>query len=59
MVCRLNKKRTTIEVLALSAALAYLTIDLYYHFNGTLSVVYLGDAALETIIILAILIAKK
>jgi hypothetical protein len=54
-----NKQGITIKVLALSAALSYLAIDLYYYFNGTLRVVYLGDAVLESIIILLVLIARK
>ena len=54
-----EKEGPTIKVLALSAALAYLAIDLYYYFNGTLNVVYLGDAVLEAIMIILVLIAKK
>jgi hypothetical protein len=54
-----NKQDTTIKVLALSSALAYMSIDVYYYFNGPLRIVYLADAILELIIILLILIGKK
>jgi hypothetical protein len=53
------KQDTSIKVLALSSALAYMSIDVYYYFNGPLRIVYLGDAILELIIILLILIGKK
>jgi hypothetical protein len=54
-----NRQDATLKVLALSAALAYMSIDLYYYFNGTLRVVYVGDAILELIIILLVLAGKK
>jgi hypothetical protein len=54
-----NNQGASIKVLALSAALAYMSIDLYYYFNGTLRIVYVGDAILEFIIILLVVVAKK
>ena len=54
-----KKSGNTIKILSISSALAYLTIDLYYYFNGIISPVYLGDAAIEALIVLCVMFSRK
>lgn len=54
-----KKNHDTLTVLSVSAALAYLAIDVYYYVDGTISAVYLGDAVLELAIIILALSTKK
>lgn len=44
-----------VKLLAITSALSYLLIDVYYASNGTISGVYLADAAIELVIILLVL----
>ena len=56
-----NSCRTGINaspILAHCAAIAYLTIDVYYYLNGTISFVYLFDAVIELLIIFLLLRIK-
>jgi hypothetical protein len=54
-----KKSSSTTKVLSITSALAYLSIDVFYYFNGTLSAVYLADAGIELLIILLVLTGKK
>ena len=55
----INNPSVTRKILSISTASAYLVIDVYYYFNGTIRAVYLGDAALEALIILFVLLRRK
>jgi hypothetical protein len=54
-----KNKSVITKTLSIASALAYLSIDVYYYFNGTLSPVYLADAGVETVIILLVLLVKN
>lgn len=54
-----NRPSVARKILSISTASAYLLIDVYYYFNGTIRAIYLGDAVLEAIIILFVLIRRK
>src|SRR3954464_3377698 len=44
-----GRSSTEVMVLGLGAAIGLTCIDLVYHFRGTISAVYLADAALESL----------
>jgi hypothetical protein len=46
-------------LLAVTSAASYMIIDLYYSLNGTISFVYLIDAALEFILIILLVFFKS
>ena len=45
--------------LPFGAALSYLIIDSYYSLNGTISPIYLADAAVETIFLMLLIISWR
>ncbi len=55
LLAALNRRLTVeIVVLAVTSALAFTAIDVFYSLNGRISKVYLGDAGLELVIVAAI-----
>lgn len=45
--------------LPIGAALSYLVIDSYYSLNGTISAVYLADAAVQLVFIVLLVVAGR
>ena|SRR5829696_2826929 len=54
-----KKAASVLGILSVCSALSYLAIDVFYYFNGTISVVYLGDALMEILIIAGLLFTRK
>lgn len=54
-----KKNNDTLSVLSITAALAYMSIDIYYYLNGTINFVYLGDALVEALIIIFVIATKR
>jgi hypothetical protein len=52
------KNKTRPLVLSSTAALSFLTIDVYYVLNGRISAVYLADAAVEIIFLMLLLFSS-
>jgi hypothetical protein len=46
-------------LLAISSALGYLLIDVYYSLNGTISLIYLADAFVQLILISTLLLLRR
>ena len=55
MAGRNNILRQTV-ILSIGAALAFISIDLYYSITGVIYKIYLADAAIQTLLITGILI---
>ena len=49
----------TVTTLSIASAIAYATIDISYFINGTISAVYLADAAIEVLIIGTLLFLRS
>jgi hypothetical protein len=54
---RAREIRRETAVLSAASALAFLAIDLVYVLNGTLGPIYLGDAVIETGILIVLMVA--
>ena len=59
ILCSLKSISVTTLILAVGAAFSYLAIDVYYFVNGTVSKVYLADAAVEGILIVLLITLKR
>ena len=56
-----RRRAVTPEIIALSiaSALAFAAVDVFYGLRGTISPIYLGDAALEVLIVIAVSVLAR
>jgi hypothetical protein len=59
LITTYKKGGDILRILAVCAACSYLFIDVYYYFNGTISIVYVGDAVAEGLIIIGVVLTRK
>ena len=54
-----RKVKREVIILSAVAAIAFATVDVVYVLNQTIRPIYLGDAALESLILLGLLVGRK